>query len=109
MNHSFMLSGYNQKHNLDGISMFGYGKPVSCGGYITIKNGIITHIDNGSGHYQPDHNMLLHACSKLFNSGVMDPNIKLFDHLKNLIFVDNLSDFDIEEVIATGEYPYLDY
>lgn len=29
------------------------GKPVLCAGEMEIQNGVLVHVDNGSGHYQP--------------------------------------------------------
>jgi hypothetical protein len=40
-------------------SSFLSGKPVLCAGEITVQNGIITHIDNLSGHYRPATQQLL--------------------------------------------------
>ena len=106
VHHSFILNGYNKKHTLEGISMFGYGKPAACGGHLKIKDGIITKINNDSGHYAPNQDMLTQVCHELLNEKVLDPNFLLTDYTNKPI---SLSNLNVEEVIVTGEYLFLDY
>ncbi|RTK92340.1 MAG: ankyrin repeat domain-containing protein [Rickettsiales bacterium] len=104
--HSFILNGYNKNHTLEGISMFGYGKPAACAGHLKIQDGIIIYINNGSGHYKPDLNMFMQACHKLLNEKVLDTNFILTDYQNNPV---SFNEFNVDEVLATGEYFFLDY
>ena len=105
--HSYILNGYNQKHSLDGISMFGYGKPIRCGGHLQIKDGVITEINNDSGHYHPDENMLMQTYVSLLDLGILDMD-SICDYAGNVIDIKDVR-FDIEQVIALGNYDFLDY
>ena len=53
-------------------SSFLSGKPVLCGGGISILNGVITTINNSSGHYRPGTGNLLATIAYLYNSLRLD-------------------------------------
>lgn len=51
------------------------GDAVLCAGEIRIKSGVVTHINNGSGHYQPDSSNLARAVESLAIQGINIRNI----------------------------------
>jgi len=60
-----------------GGNLFGYGRPVACGGFLTIKNGKITDIDGSSGHYMPTIDQIKVVAHYLFERGVIEKGLKL--------------------------------
>lgn len=56
---------------------FRAGDPVLCGGEVVIKNGKITHINNGSGHYIPDINRLYDAIIHLKELNMLSDDFKI--------------------------------
>ena len=57
-------------------SSFLSGADVASAGWIEIKGGKVTHIDNMSGHYKPSAGQLDRAASHLVSQGVMSANVK---------------------------------
>ena len=51
------------------------GNAVLCAGDIRIKNGLVSHINNNSGHYQPDDSNLARAVEALAVEGVNIKNV----------------------------------
>ncbi|WP_237342950.1 hypothetical protein [Wolbachia endosymbiont of Folsomia candida] len=63
-------TGYAYRH-----STLGGGKAILCSGLIEIKEGLITHIDNNSGHYKPAPANLYNAVKRLKDVFSKDANI----------------------------------
>ena len=57
-------------------SFFGGRERIACAGTITIKDGQILSIDNGSGHYKPPQEFLNQAVARLRELGVNPVQIK---------------------------------
>lgn len=57
-------------------SSFFSGRPVASAGHIIIKDGLVTQIDNSSGHYKPTAEHLINAVENLRLQGVI--NTKVF-------------------------------
>lgn len=53
------------------------GLPIACGGHITVIDGKITFLNNGSGHYMPSVLQLGIVYKKLFDQGVISDDIKI--------------------------------
>ena len=118
LRHSFVLNGLNQKHDLSGISMRCYGKPIQLGGTMFLKDGLIIKVINDSGHYTPNLDMLKQGCKLLDNLGVLSEKVKINKLVsaskENPYGVEEVSlqdvrNFNAEEVVASGDYPYIDY
>ncbi|WP_347557955.1 hypothetical protein [Robbsia sp. KACC 23696] len=62
--------GMREKHTGQFHSSYLSGNTVLCGGEIRINDGIVTHINNSSGHYQPDDANLASAVEALELEGV---------------------------------------
>lgn len=76
--HSYFLKGKEGHTKLDGeISLFGYGKPVACGGHMIIKDGIITKITNNSGHYMPNSDQLKIVCKHFYDLGILSKDVRI--------------------------------
>ncbi|CAF2063230.1 unnamed protein product [Rotaria magnacalcarata] len=69
--HSCFLKG-----KLDG-DLFGYGRPVACDGYLTIKSGKITDINGSSGHYMPTIDQVKVVAHDFFEQDVIAKGLKL--------------------------------
>lgn len=69
--HSFFLKGK------PGDELFGFGKPVACGGHITIKNGKITEFSGSSGHYGPTVDQIKVVAHYLSEQGVFAEDNKM--------------------------------
>ncbi|WPY00514.1 hypothetical protein Trichorick_00392 [Candidatus Trichorickettsia mobilis] len=65
----------NGMHHSYFLKTEGYGKPVACGGHMSIKNGKVTMLNDGSGHYTPNSDQLLLAAHFLYKQGVLDENV----------------------------------
>ena len=52
-------------------SQFCAGAPVRCAGWLMVSNGIITNIDNCSGHYTPSASQFLYTCYRLVLKGYL--------------------------------------
>ena len=48
------------------------GNPVLCAGNIKIEDGVITEIDNSSGHYSPSTESLIFSICWLFEQGILN-------------------------------------
>ncbi len=57
----------------------GHGQPVACVGHMEVRNGKISKINRGSGHYQPSAPQLIFAIKYLHELGVIAPNIMIED------------------------------
>ena len=79
LHHSFFLKSKPAKE------LYGYGKPVACGGHLNIVDGKITFINNSSGHYQPSLNQLKLAVKYFHQKGVLAENIQIKD-LNNISY-----------------------
>ena len=97
VNHSFFLKGTDGKTKLGDISLYGYGKPVACGGHLKVKDGVITEINNRSGHYTPDANQLLLVFKHFLDLGVVAEGVKIVSHNQDSI------DSSIVETLNIGE------
>jgi ankyrin repeat protein len=75
LHHSYFLPGTEGKTKLGEVSLYGFGKPVACGGSIKLQDGLITEIDNGSGHYAPGRDQLLIVCKYFKDLGILDKNV----------------------------------
>lgn len=53
------------------------GMPLACAGYIEVKNGKITSINNNSGHYAPIMLQVILAVAYLHERGVVDENLTI--------------------------------
>ena len=91
--------------------MYGYGKPVACGGHIKFKDGLITKITNGSGHYMPNSDQLKLVCKHFKDLGVLskDVVIEAYSHgvnscvkVENSDFLDSVVVGDILEQYPEG-------
>lgn len=74
--HSYMIKGteVDSQKSYDPNSFkwtYGFGKPIACGGHLTIQNGKITTINNDSGHYTPTSDQLKLACKYLEDNNVL--------------------------------------
>ncbi len=62
-------------------SSFNAGNEVICAGMIVFNaNGVLVHIDNGSGHYQPPKSALHAACVRLQSEGADFSNVRVQLH-----------------------------
>lgn len=52
-------------------------QPVQCAGGMTIKNGQITLIDNGSGHYRPTQKQFFRTLGGLYAANLIDEDTKI--------------------------------
>lgn len=111
MCHSYFLKGTEGKTHLGDIPMYGYGKPVACGGHIKFKDGLITKITNGSGHYMPNSDQLKLVCKHFKDLGVLskDVVIEAYSHgvnscvkVENSDFLDSVVVGDILEQYPEG-------
>ena len=57
----------------------GPGQPVACVGHMEVRNGKISKINRGSGHYQPSAPQLIFAIKYLNELGVISPDIMIED------------------------------
>lgn len=73
LHHSFFLKSKTTKE------LYGYGKPVACGGHLNIVDGKIAFINNTSGHYQPSLNQLKLAVKYFYQKGVLAENVQIKD------------------------------
>lgn len=60
-------------------SSLGSGKPVAGAGEINVKDGVLTEISNGSGHYQPTQELNSQVLHELETRGVNIDNVKITD------------------------------
>lgn len=100
LHHSFFLKGKpGQEH-------YGYGKPVACGGHITLKDGLIAKIDSHSGHYSPTLDQLKLVCKHFKDLGMLakDVIIETYNH-EIKIDSDSLDSMVIGDILA--QYPDL--
>lgn len=111
MCHSYFLKGTEGKTHLGDIPMYGYGKPVAWGGHIKFKDGLITKITNGSGHYMPNSDQLKLVCKHFKDLGVLsnDVVIEAYSHgvnscvkVENSDFLDSVVVGDILEQYPEG-------
>ena len=58
----------------------GFGKPLACGGHMSIKQGKIIEIDNSSGHYKPNTDQLILAAHAFYKKGILSEDVKIHDH-----------------------------
>jgi len=75
LHHSFFLKSKPAKE------LYGYGKPVACGGHLNIIDGKITFISNNSGHYQPSLTQLKLVVKYFHQKGVLAETIQIKDAL----------------------------
>ena len=61
-------------------SSFGGGKKVRCAGTWIVKNGLITMMDNNSGHYQPSDGHFLTLLQFFEKAGATDASTKVGTH-----------------------------
>ncbi|WP_236870187.1 hypothetical protein [Candidatus Bandiella numerosa] len=73
LHHSFFLKSKPTKE------LYGYGKPVACGGHMNIVDGKITFINNCSGHYQPTLTQLKLVVKYFHQKGVLSENVQVKD------------------------------
>ena len=84
----------------------GYGRPIACGGHISVKDGKVTMLNNGSGHYQPNIDQLLLVAHHLYKQGVLGENIVVQDAVLDKSY--NLSDIvQINTKDILSKYPEL--
>lgn len=90
------LNALNLRH-----SSIRAGQPVLCAGEITIKEGKITQIDNGSGHYKPSWSNLMMSCLYLKNKGILNE-----DCIIHTINHDGVvrKDITVEKLTKDAEY-----
>ena len=62
------------------------GQPVICAGFVDIVNNQINGIDNNSGHYRPNKEMLGEAILILTEKGIMKKNQSINDNITKVIF-----------------------
>ena len=62
------------------------GQPVICAGFVDIENNQINGIDNNSGHYRPNQEMLGKAIRILTEKGIMKKNQSINDNITKVIF-----------------------
>ena len=77
-------TGTNHSHFLKGKvgeELYGYGKPIACGGLINVIDGKIKFISNNSGHYMPSLDQLKLAVKYLYNQNVLAEDFKAQDQL----------------------------
>lgn len=106
-NHTCFLKGK------PGSELFGFGKPVACGGYISIQDGKITAIDNHSGHYKTSFDQLKVILHYFKQKGILADHIKIEERIsdfgKNEYAIDemDLSDKIIGDILDNyAEIPY---
>lgn len=66
--HTYFLKGKQ------GQELYGFGKPVACGGALTIKNGKITELCGTTGHYTPSPEQIKIAVHYLAKQDVFAQN-----------------------------------
>ena len=62
------------------------GQPVICAGFVDIVKNQINGIDNNSGHYRPNQEMLGKAILILTEKGIMKENQSINDNITKVIF-----------------------
>ena len=62
------------------------GQPVICAGFVDIVKNQINGIDNNSGHYRPNQEMLGKAIDILTEKGIMKKNQSINDNITKVIF-----------------------
>lgn len=60
-----------------GDELFGYGKPVACGGFLSIENGKIKDLNGSSGHYMPNTDQIKVVAHYFFEQGVVEKGLQL--------------------------------
>ena len=73
LQHSFFLKSKPTKE------LYGYGKPVACGGHLNIVDGKITFINNCSGHYHPTLKQLKLVVKYFHQKNVLAENVQIKD------------------------------
>ncbi len=61
------------------------GNPVLCAGNIKIEDGVITEIDNSSGHYSPSIESLVFSICWLFEQGILNEQCFIKMHNEPLL------------------------
>jgi len=75
---------YATMHTADPIagsvyhSAYAAGKEILCSGTLSIKQGVLTYIDNGSGHYKPSTSQVALCIQSLRASGINIKNLTVF-------------------------------
>lgn len=88
----------------------GYGKPIACGGHLDIKDGKITRIDNGSGHYRPNEEQLIMAAAHLYKKGLVDFSTDIqFQGDKEFKKLNLQEILEISPPRIVAKYPPLEY
>ncbi|MDT8914673.1 RHS repeat-associated core domain-containing protein [Amycolatopsis sp. PS_44_ISF1] len=59
------------------------GQPVSAAGELTVKNGTVTHVNNNSGHYQPQLDQSQNIYDEFKSHGIDPPNFGFGGHQLN--------------------------
>ena len=70
-------------------SAYSAGNEILCSGTLGIKQGVLTYIDNSSGHYKPTAEQLSLCIQSLRTSGVDISNLTVFSFAK--IWAENVS------------------
>jgi len=71
------------------------GARVRFAGQLTIESGQVTHLDNGSGHYQPEPDLIVRAIAKFTTLGVLAKQARVTTYG---------SDDDAMHSISIGEF-----
>ena len=93
------------------LQMYGYGQPVACGGHIKFKDGLITKITNGSGHYMPNSDQLKLVCKHFKDLGILSKDVAIEAYSHNVGSCVKIENSDFLDSIVVGDileqYPEL--
>lgn len=86
MSNELFISGFTTIKELGAQfhSSFMAGRPVQCAGMISAENGIITKINNASGHYKPVDLALAKLLRHLKTVGVNIRKIDVWEQVKSI-------------------------